>query len=136
MLLRRALKPAVSPGGVPVEGEHLLQVLEHVVEDPAPEAGVLKHPPLLVHGLSVGLEVAVEVSFLVRLVVGVEVVLVSLLAEGVKVFENVIEVEGLVVLFEVIVAASFSSWAVCRGRAVAELIVLSSSLVIRKRFIC
>lgn len=133
MLLGRALKPALSPGGVPVKGEHLLQVLEHVVEKS--ESGVLEDAALLVHGLSVGLEVAVEVSLLVRLVVGVEVVLVSLLAERVEVFEDVVEVEGLVVLLEVVAAAPFSSGAVRRGRAVAELVVLSSPLVIRERLV-
>lgn len=103
MLLPRALEFAVSPGTVRVKGEHLLQVLKHVIKQSSAESPLLKLSPLSVHRLAMGLEVAVKVSLLVGLVleVGVEVVLVS---EGVKVFENVVEVEGLVVLVEVVVA--------------------------------
>lgn len=112
VLLRRALKPALSPGGVRVEGEHLLQVFEHVVKHPVAEAPRLKAPAVAVHGLAVRLEVAVEVAFLVGLVLGVEVVLMLLLLiERVVVFEEVVEVEveGLEVLPEVVVVFALSS---------------------------
>lgn len=111
MLLSRAVESALSPGTVRVKGEHLLQVLEHVIEKSSAKAPLLKLPPLPVHSLPMGLEVAVEVSLLVGLVLGVKVVLVSLLlTKMVKVFEDVIkvEVEGLEVLVEVVVSASFS----------------------------
>lgn len=110
MLLRRALKSALGPGSVGVEGEHFLQVLEHVVEHSSAEAPLLEASPLPVHRLLVSLEVAVKVSLLVRLMMRVEVVLV-LLTKRVKVFEDVIEieVEGLVVLPEVVVVAAAAS---------------------------
>lgn len=110
MLLPRALESTVSPGAVRVKGEHLLQVLKHVIKESSAEAPLLKLSLLSVHGLPVGLEVAVEVSLLVvlvALVLGVEVVLV-LVTKSVKIFENVIKVEGLVVLVEVVVASSSS----------------------------
>lgn len=111
MLLGRTLEPVLSPGVVSAEREHLLQVLEHVVKDSAAETPLLKVPPVSVHGLLVGLEVAVKVSLLVALILGVEVVLVPLLvlAKVVKVFEDVVEVEGLVVLSEVVLAPSSAS---------------------------
>lgn len=110
VLLPRALKSAVSPGTVRIEGEHLLQVLEHVIEQSSPEGPLLKLSPLPVHGLPVSLEVAVRVSLLVGFTVGVEVVLVSLLlTKRVKVFEEVIKVEGLEVLVEVVVGTASSS---------------------------
>lgn len=113
VLLPRALKRAVSPGAVRVEGEHLLQVLEHVVEEPRAEAALLRPPLVRVGGVPVSLEVALKVSLLVGLIVevevGVEVVLVSmLLPESVEVFKDVVEVKGLVVLVEVVVAAASS----------------------------
>lgn len=111
MLLGRTLEPVLSPGALRVEREHLLQVLEHVVKESAAETPLLKVPPVSVHGLLVGLEVAVKVSLLVALILGVEVVLVPLLvlAKVVKVFEDVVEVEGLVVLSEVVRAPSSAS---------------------------
>lgn len=98
MLLPRALEPALSPGVVRVEGKHLLQVLKHVVKESATKAALLKLPPLSVHGLPVGLEVAVEVSLLLGVGVGVEVVLVPLMlllvaTEVVVVFKEVVKVE-------------------------------------------
>lgn len=98
-----------------VKGEHLLQVLKHIIKESPIEAAVLKLPSLPVHSLPVSLEVAVKVSLLVGLIVGmgvgVKVVLVLLLSKRVKVFENVIKVEvkGLEVLPEVVVATSSSS---------------------------
>lgn len=111
VLLGRTLEPVLSPGAVRVEREHLLQVLEHVVKESVAETPLLKLPPVSVHGLLVGLEVAVKVSLLVALILGVEVVLVPLLvlAKVVKVFEDVVEVEGLVVMSEVVRAPSFAS---------------------------
>lgn len=103
VLLPGAVKPALSPGTVRVKGEHLLQVLEHVVEEPSAEAALLELTPVAVRGLPVGLEVALKVSLLVGLVVGVKVVLVSLTK---VVFENVVKVERLVVLVEVVVVSS------------------------------
>lgn len=140
VLLSRALESAVSSGAVRVKGEHLLQVLKHVIKEPPAEATpLLKLPPLSVHSLPVGLEVAVEVSLLVGLVLGVEVVLVLvslLLTKRVIVFEDVVkvEVEGLVVLVEVVVASSSSS-ALPWRRAVTKLVVLSPPLIIRQRLI-
>ncbi len=114
VLLPRALESALSPGAVRVEGEHLLQVLKHVIKESSAEAPLLELPPLPVHSLPVGLEVAVKVSLLVGLVLGVRVkvlVVSLLLTERVRVFEHVIkvEVEGMVVLVEVVVASSSSS---------------------------
>lgn len=94
-----------------VKGEHLLQVLKHVIKESRAEAPLLKLPLVSVHGLLMGLEVVVKVSLLVALILGVKVVVVLLLpAKRVKVFEDVIKVEvkGLVVLLEVIVVASSS----------------------------
>lgn len=94
------------------EGKHFLQVLEHVVEQSSAKAPLLKPSPLPVHRLLMSLKVAVEVSLLVCLIMRVEVVMVSLLlTKRVKVFEDVIEieVEGLVVLPEVVAAAAASS---------------------------
>lgn len=110
MLLCRALESAVCPGAVRVEGEHFLQVLKHVIKhSTSSEGALLKLPPLPVHVLLLGLEVAVKVSLLVGLMMGVKVVLMSLmLTEVVKVFEKVIKVEGLEVLLKVIVSASVS----------------------------
>lgn len=102
VLLGRALKRALSPGSVRVKGEHLLQVLKHVVKEPLAEAPLLKASPVAVHGVPVGLEVAVEVSLLVGLALGVEVML--MLIERVGLFEEVVEVEGLEVLPEVVLA--------------------------------
>lgn len=115
VLLSRALESALSPGAVRVKGEHLLQVLEHIIKESSAEGPLLKLSLLSVHSLPMGLEVAVKVSLLVGLimgvVVGVEVVLVLLLlllTKMVKVFEDVIkvEVEGLEVLVEVVLASS------------------------------
>lgn len=104
VLLRRALESAL--GSVRVEREHLFQVLKHVVKESGAKAPLMELPPVPVHGLLVGLEVAVKVSLLVGLMLGVKVMLVALLvAEMVEFFEDVIKVEGLEVLFEVIVAA-------------------------------
>lgn len=92
-----------------VKGEHLLQVLKHVIKESPAEAPLLKLPLVSVHGLLMGLEVAVKVSLLVALILGVKVVvMLLLLAKMVKVFEDVIKVEvkGLVVLLEVIVTSS------------------------------
>lgn len=106
----RALKPALSPRVVHVKGEHLLQVLKHVIKESSSEAPLLSLPPLPVHSLLVGLEVAVKMSLLVGLVLGVKVVLVWLLvAEEVKVFEDVVKVERLEVLVEVVVSTTCSS---------------------------
>lgn len=92
------------------EGKHFLQVLKHVVEQSSAEAPLLKPSPLPVRRLLMSLKVAVKVSLLVCLIVRVEVVLVLLLlTERVKVFEEVIEIEGLVVLPEVVAAAVASS---------------------------
>lgn len=133
VLLPRALKSAVSPGAVRVEGEHLLQVLEHVVKESRAKPALLRAPFVRIGGVPVGLEVAVKVPLVVGLIVGVEVgvevVLVSMLPEMVEVFKNVVEVEGLVVLVEVVVAAS--SVSPFRGRSVAELVVLFPPLVVR-----
>lgn len=109
MLLPRAVESAVSPGAVRVKGEHLLQVLKHVVKESAAEAPLLELSPLSVHSVPMGLEVAVKVSLLVGLGVGVGVKVVVLLSKSIKVFENVIKVEGLVVLVEVVVPSSSSS---------------------------
>lgn len=99
-----------------IKGEHLLQVFEHVIKESFAKTSLLKPLPVSIHGLLMSLEVAVKVSFLVGLImgvgVGVEVVLVLLvLAKRVRVFENVIkvEVEGVEVLVEVIVAATTAS---------------------------
>lgn len=116
MLLSHALESALSPGTVRGKGEHFLQVLKHVIKESSADTPLLELSPMSVHSLPVGLEVAVKVSLLVGLVlgvgVGVKVVLVSLLlTESLKVFEHVIkvEVERLVVLVKVVVAASSSS---------------------------
>lgn len=93
-----------------VKGEHLLQVLKHVVKESSTKAALLKAPPLPVHGLLVSLEVAIKVFLLVSLMgVKVVVLLLMLMTKRVKVFENVIKVEGLEVLFEVIVPAAAPS---------------------------
>lgn len=92
-----------------VEGEHLLQVLKHVIKESSTEAPLLKLPLVSVHSLLMRLEVAVKVSLLVALIlgVGVKVVMVLLLLAKV-IIEDVIKVEvkGLVVLFEVVIASS------------------------------
>lgn len=129
VLLRRALEPALR--SVRVEREHLFQVLEHVVKESTTEALPMDLSPVPVHGLLVGLEVAVKVSLVVGLILGVKVVLVVLVAE---VFENVIKVKGLEVLSEVIVGSvstTSSSVTVPWRWAVAKLVVLLSPLVIR-----
>lgn len=126
MLLSRAVESALSPGTVSVKGEHPLQVLKHVIKESSAKAPLLKLPLLSVHSLLMGLEVAVKVSLLVGLILGVgmrmgmsvsmsmslgvKVVLVSVwLTKVVKVFEDVIEVEGLEVLVEVVFASASSS---------------------------
>lgn len=115
-----------------VEREHLFQVLKHVIKKSATEAPLMELPPVSIHGLLVGLEVAVKVSLLVGLILGVKVVLVALLvAEMVKVFENVIKVKGLEVLFEVIVIVAASSLALSWRWAMANLVILPSPLVVR-----
>lgn len=111
VLLGRSPEPGLASGAVCVEGEHLLQVLKHVVKESfatAAEAALLKVPLVSVHGLLVGLEVAVKVSLVAALVLGVEVVLVPLLLlpEVVGLFEEVVKVERLVVLSEVVMASS------------------------------
>lgn len=139
VLLGRALEPRLAPGAVCVEGEHLLQVLKHVVKESAvaaaaAEAALLKVPLVPVHGLLVGLEVAVKVSLVAALVVGVEVVLVPLLPEVVGIFEEVVKVERLIVLSEVVMSSSSScsSSAVVLTwrRAVAKPVVLPPPLVV------
>lgn len=92
-----------------VEGEHLLQVLKHVIKESSTEAPLLKLPPVSVHSLLMRLKVAVKVSLLVALILGVGVKVVMVLPLLAKVvIEDVIKVEvkGLVVLFEVIFASS------------------------------
>lgn len=133
MLLPRTLEPPVGPGAVCVKGEHLLQVLKHVIKEPPTEAPLLKLSLLSVHSLPVGLEVPVKVSLVVSVILGVK--MVSVLTKSVGVFEKVIEVEGLVVLVEVVVTSSSSSVALPRRRPVAELVVLSPPLVIRQRLV-
>lgn len=105
------MKSTVSPGGVRIKGEHLLQVLKHVVKESSAKAPL---PTLPVHGVLVSLKVAIKMSLLVGMIVGigVKVVLVSLLlTKNVRVSENVIkvEVEGLEVLLEVIVPTAAAS---------------------------
>lgn len=133
MLLGRALKPAPSAGSLRVKGEHLLQVLEHVVKESLAEAPLLKASPVAVHGVPVSLEVVVEVSLLVGLTLGVEVVV---LTERVHVFEDVVEVEveGLEVLPEVVVAPP-SFVALTRRCTVTELVILSSPLIVGQRLV-
>lgn len=92
-----------------VEGEHLLQVLKHVIKESSTEAPLLKLPLVSVHSLLMRLEVAVKVSLLVALIlgVGVKVVMVLLLLAKVVIEEVIkVEVKGLVVLFEVVFASS------------------------------
>lgn len=130
VLLYRTLESVIRSGTVRAEGEHLLQVLKHVIKESISKGPLLKLPPVSVHSFLMGVEVAVKVSLLASLILGVEVVLVSLLVvKIVKVFENVIKVEGLVVLSEVIFAAS-SSVALPWQRAMAILVILPSPLVI------
>lgn len=89
-------------------------------------------PPVPIHGLLVGLEVAVKVPLLVGLILGVKVVVVALLVtEMVEVFENVIKVKGLEVFFEVIVVIAASLVALSWRLAMAKLVILPSPLVIR-----
>lgn len=115
VLLCGSLEAPTAPGAVRVEGEHLLQVLKHVVEQSATEALLLELPPLPAGGLAVGLEVALKVPPLVGLMVGVVVVvLVLLLTE--RVSEEVVEVEGLEVLVEVVVGASAAAAALALPR--------------------
>lgn len=136
MLLPRALESALSSGTVRIKGEHLFQVLKHVVKQSSTERPLLKLSPLPVHGLPVSLEMAVRVSLLVGMTVGVEVVLVLvllLLTKWVIVFEKVIEVEGLEVLVEVVVetaSSSSSSMALPWRRAMASLVIFSPPLII------
>lgn len=143
VLLGRGAEPRLAPGAVCVEGEHLLQVLKHVVKESAAaaaaaEAALLEVPLVSVHGLLVGLEVAVKVSLVAALVVGVEVVLVPLLLpEVVGLFEEVVEVERLIVLSEVVMlspsaAAAATTSTVVRPwrRAVAKPVVLPPFLVV------
>lgn len=133
MLLPRALESALSSGTVRIKGEHLFQVLKHVVKQSSTERPLLKLSPLPVHGLPMSLEMAVRVSLLVGMTVGVEVVLVLLLlTKWVIVFEKVIEVEGLEVLVEVVVetASSSSSMALPWRRAMASLVIFSPPLII------
>lgn len=135
VLLYRALESTLRSGTVRAEGEHLLQVLKHVIKESISEGPLLKLPPVSVHSFLMGMEVAVKVSLLASLILGVEVVLVSLLVvKIVKVLENVIKVEvkGLVVLSEVICASSSSSSSVALPwqRAMAILVILPSPLVI------
>lgn len=118
VLLPRALESALSPGAVrvSVKGEHLLQVLKHVIKESSTKGPLLKLPPVSVHSLLMGLEAAVEVSLLVGLALGVKVVMV-MLTKMVKVFEDVIKVKGMVVLVEVVIAASSSSsWSMALPR--------------------
>lgn len=123
------LPRAMEPGAVRVNGEHLLQVLKHAIKESPAEGPVLKRSLLSVHRFSVGLEVSVEVSVLVSLILGVKVVSL-LLTESVSVFKNVVKVKGLVVLVEVVVASS-SSMTLSWQRAVAKLVILSPPLIIR-----
>lgn len=141
VLLGRAPEPRLAPGAVCVEGEHLLQVLKHVVKEAAAaEAALLKVPLVSVHGLLVGLEVAVKVSLVAALVVGVEVVLVPLLPKVVGVFEEVVKVERLIVLSEVVMSSSSATAATSAvvlpwRRAVAKPVVVPPFLVVRQRLI-
>lgn len=142
MLLSRALEFVLSPGAVRVKGEHLLQVLEHIIKESSAK-GLLLKPSLSVHSLPMGLEVAVKVPLLVGLIlgvvlVGVKVLLVLLLlTKMVKVFEDVVEVEveGLEVVVEVVVAStpcsSSTSTALPWRWAMPKLVVLSPPLVVR-----
>lgn len=134
VLLHRALEPALGPGPVRIKGEHLLQVLKHVIKESPAEAPLLKLPPLPVHGLAVSLEVAVEVPLLVGLSLGVGVkvvLLVPLLTKMVEVFEDVVEVEGLVVLVEVVCASpSGPSVALPRRRPVSKLVIVPPPFVV------
>lgn len=115
-----------------VEREHLFQVLKHVIKKSATEVFLMELPPVSIHGLLVGLEVAVKVSLLVALILGVKVMLVALLvAEMVEVFESVIKVKGVKVLSEVIVVVAASSVALSWQWAMAKLVILPSPLVIR-----
>lgn len=105
MLFSRALGFALSPGGVCIERKHLLHVLEHVVEQAAAEGALLELSLVPVHGLLVGLEVAVKVCLLMGLGAGLGVGMVVVMVTGrLKVFEYVVEVEveGLEVLVEVV----------------------------------
>lgn len=125
VLLPRVLEFVLSPC-VRVEGEHLLQVLKHIVEDAAAatERSLLKLSPVSVHGLAVGLGMSFKVSLVMSLMVcevrvGVKVVLLLMLAKMVKVFQNVIKVEikGLKVLAEVVVATTTCVAAACVAAA-------------------
>lgn len=126
VLLPCVLEFVLSPC-VRVEGEHLLQVLKHIVEDAAAaatERSLLKLSPVSVHGLAVGLGMSFKVSLVMSLMVcevrvGVKVVLLLMLAKMVKVFQNVIKVEikGLKVLAEVVVATTTCVAAACVAAA-------------------
>lgn len=105
VLLCRALESAVSPGAVRAKGEHLLQVLKHIIKESSTKGPLLKLSSLPVHSLLVDLEVGVKVCLLVGLMLGVGVKVV-LLSKKVIVFEDVIKVEGLEVLVEVVVTTS------------------------------
>lgn len=152
VLLGRAPEPGLAPGAVCVEGEHLLQVLKHVVKESAVSAaiaeGALLEVPLVpVHGLLVGLEVAVKVPLVAPLLAGVEVVLVPLLllllAKVVGFSKEVVKVERLIVLPEVVMSASSCASSSCSSsavvllwrRAVAKPVVLPPPLVVRKRLV-
>lgn len=128
LFTRGTLEPAPAPGTMGIEREHLLQILEHIVEDSSCSTKVLLLELSLVPvgGLLVGLEVSVKVSLLVGLGMGIclgmgvgmgirvgvvvvvavmVVVIVMWLSELVKVFEKVVKVERLEVLVEVGTAA-------------------------------
>lgn len=136
VLLPRVLEFVLSPC-VRVEGEHLLQVLKHIVEDAAAaatERSLLKLSPVSVHGLAVGLGMSFKVSLVMSLMVcevrvGVKVVLLLMLAKMVKVFQNVIKVEikGLKVLAEVVVATTTCVAAACVAAACVAASTVASS---------
>ena len=92
-----------------VEGEHLLQVIKHVIKQSFTSKATLEWP--LVSALG-GLLVGMELTLKVPLVVGVLVVVVLLLlllAERVKVCKHVVEVEAEGLVVEVLASPSFSS---------------------------
>lgn len=123
-VLSGALKLALGSGRVPlcavkaIKGEHLLHVVKHVVEDP-PAKSPLEGSPVAIVSFLVSPEMALKVL----LVTGMPV-----LAENVKVFENVIKVE-VEWLLEVLPVASAARVLVGEG-AMSNLIILPSALII------
>lgn len=118
MLLRHAVKPALSPLSMPVECKHPLHVVRQILKEPGSESS-LEVSLVAVVAVLVSPEMLLEVPFRPC---------VPVLAVDIEVSKHVlkVKVEGLVSSFHIFAGES----------TLSKPIVLSPPFLIRQRFVC